>query len=147
MENRVPSWGTVNQSYYKMFLETFLERSQKRPQLWENGFLHEEYRPTHRVLLVQHLFAYKCMTVHHSPYFLDLEPCDFVLLPEFKLWTQGTWIKSVFGGEEEYNKASETTNRRRPTALLWSDLGKTRMSSVAIPNWYSQKPVHWKEKN
>lgn len=99
----VPQGQTVNQKYYIEVLTKLREWVRKRrPDLWENNswLLHQDNAPAHNAISVRQFLANKRITVlEHSPYFLDLAPCDFYLFPKVKSALKGTHFKSVGQGK------------------------------------------------
>jgi len=58
----------------------------KRPGLWpDKWILYHDSAPVHDALRVREFLAKSSITkMDHSPYSLDLAPCDFLLFPKLK---------------------------------------------------------------
>ena len=93
-----PRNTTVNSEYYKGLLEHLRnDLRRKRPEKWANGFiLHNDNAPCHTSLPVRQFLSNKNITVcPHSPYSLDLAPCNFWLFSKVKMTMKGKCFESI----------------------------------------------------
>jgi histone-lysine N-methyltransferase SETMAR len=89
----VPQGQTVNAAFYVEVLKLLRHRVRRvEPNLrGDNGWiLHQDNAPSHTALIVREFLVRNSTTVmNHSPYSLDLAPCEFLLFPKCKLVLRG----------------------------------------------------------
>ena len=135
LEEWVPEGTTVNQHYYKEVLIKLREKvRQKRPQLWENGFiLHQDNTPAHTALSVKQVLTDKNITtLEHPPYSPDLAPCDFYLFPKVKSVLKRTRFGSV---DDVKKKTADVLKQLTEVDFLNAfDQWKTRLQQCISAN-------------
>lgn len=101
--------------------------------------------PAHSALSVKQFLAEKPITVLDHPLYSPDPSCTMQLF-SFQACTQGNPCVQVCSRNEEENiGASETTNGRRPTALLWSVEDRMQRCGVAEEE-YIERERNWNVK-
>jgi len=87
----VPPGQTVNQTFYREFLERIRKRvARVRPRIARTWMLHHDNAPCHTAVSINEYLAGKSIPVVPQPsYSPDLSPCDFFLLPRLQNHLKG----------------------------------------------------------
>ena len=94
------SWGLIDVWQNDWYYCGVLERLRKRvhhvwPEIADTWMLHHN-TPCHTAISVNEFLTKKGIPVFpHSPYSLDLSPCDFFLFPKFKFHLRGCHFGTV----------------------------------------------------
>ena len=94
----IPQGQTLNQIFYKKVLTLVnrIHQKQRASSARKTWILHHDNAPAHTALSVkQFLVSKEITTLHHTPYLLNLPPCDFFLFPKLKGILKGTCFKGV----------------------------------------------------
>ena len=83
----VPQEQTVNQHFYKEVLTHLVNKICQKPRAsWagKTWILRHYNAPANTALSVKQFLVLQEITLHHPPYSLDLDPCDFFLFLKLK---------------------------------------------------------------